>query len=98
MERKKYLELCQRCAVLSESVLGIKRNVPKELCVVYDGITYYPVSYRLSFDRAGNAVHSAVLHDLFVSSTLEAELGRVDEKEVQKCVNVKDAEKKLNIR
>ena len=78
MERKKYLELCQRCAVLEAGVLGIKKNVPKELCVVYDGIVYYPVAYRLSFDKAGYAVHTAVLHSLSANSTTDAKLEKVE--------------------
>lgn len=77
MERKRYLELCQRCAVLEDGVLGIKKNVPEELCVVYDGTTYYPVAYRLSFDKAGRAAHTAVLHSLTANSMVEVELAKV---------------------
>ena len=86
MERKRYLELCQKCAVLDEGVLGIKKNVPEELQVEYDGIVWYPEKYVLSFEKkTGNVVHTAVLHSLSANSTVEAELEKV--KEVKKDEN-----------
>ena len=38
MDRKQFILLCQRVSILTGGVLGIKRNVPNELQVVYDGI------------------------------------------------------------
>lgn len=63
MERTEFLNICQKCARLEE--FGqIKQNVPDELKVTANGIVYYPVAYELKFDKQGNPVHTAVLHDL----------------------------------
>ena len=51
MERKEYLELCQRCAVLQDGLLGTKINIPDELKVVYKGIQYRPKAYLLTFTQ-----------------------------------------------
>lgn len=76
MERIEYLELCQKVSVLPESICGIKGKVPIELLVVYNGITYYPEKYILSFEK-GNAIHTAVLHDLYANAITESRLERV---------------------
>ena len=49
IDRKTYLEMCQRYAVLPNSVLGIKDNVPDELKVTHKGHQYYPKSYTIEF-------------------------------------------------
>lgn len=77
VDRKLYLELCQRVSVLKNGVCGIKENVPNELTVVYNGIRYYPVAYELSFDDNGNARHTAILHDLNANSIMNANLEKV---------------------
>ena len=77
MQRTGYLELCQKVSVLKNGVCGIKENVPNELMVVYNGITYYPVSYELSFDDKGNVIHKAILHDLYANAVKYADLERV---------------------
>ena len=77
MDRKLYLELCQKVSVLKDGVCGIKENVPNELMVVYNDIKYYPVAYELSFDDKGNIRHTAILHDLYANSITSADLGRV---------------------
>lgn len=77
MDRKLYLELCQKVSVLKNVVCGIKENVPNELKVIYNGIAYYPVAYELSFDDKGNVRHTVILHDLYANSTTEADLERV---------------------
>ena len=79
MDRKTYIEMCQRCAVLPEGALGIKRNVPCELLVRYDGATYYPVAYKLSFTRKGEPIHTAILHELNANAEIHAEVGKVME-------------------
>ena len=76
MDRKLYLELCQRVSVLKNGICGIKENVPDELKVIYNGIAYYPVSYELSFDN-GKPTHTAILHDLQANSITSADLERV---------------------
>lgn len=76
MDRKLYLELCQRVSVLKSGICGIKENVPDELKVIHNGIEYYPISYELSFDN-GKPTHKAILHDLKANSITNADLGKV---------------------
>jgi hypothetical protein len=77
MDRKKFVLLCQRVSILTGGVFGIKKNVPNELQVVYDGIKYYPVAYELSFSN-GNPIHSDILHDLKANSTITVPLNLVE--------------------
>ena len=79
MDRKLYLELCQKVSVLKDGILGIKKNVPDELKVIHNGIVYYPVAYVLTFDEKGNPQHDAILHDLKSNSIIQAKLERVTE-------------------
>ena len=76
MQRTEYLELCQKVSVLKNGICGIKENVPDELKVIYNGITYYPVSYELSFDN-GKPTHTAIVHDLNANAITHAKLERV---------------------
>lgn len=76
MDRKLYLELCQKASVLKNGVCGIKENVPDELTVLYNGIKYYPVAYELSFNN-GKPTHAAILHDLKANSIMNTDLERV---------------------
>ena len=78
MERKKYLEMCQKCAMLEDDYFAVKKNVPDELKVIYNETTYYPYGYQLSFDSDGSARHTAVLHDLKYNSITMAILQRVE--------------------
>lgn len=66
MDRAKYLEMCQAVSV----ILGNRtaNEIPESLLVVYDVHDYYPLSYSLSFDQNGNAVHRATLHDRYANS------------------------------
>lgn len=77
MDRKLYLELCQKVSVLKSGIFGIKENVPDDLKVIYDGIVYYPVAYVLTFDEKGNPQHDAILHDLRANSITQGKLERV---------------------
>lgn len=70
MERKRYLELCQRNAVQ-----------PKSVVVWLDGIGYYPIEYRLGFDKGGKTVHRAVLQDIKANSVMNCPLEGVKEYE-----------------
>ena len=83
MDRKLYIELCQKVSVLKNGICGIKENVPNELMVVYNGIKYYPVAYELSFDDKGNVIHKAILHDLMANSITYTDLERVQKYEQQ---------------
>lgn len=74
IERKKYLEMCQRVAMLPSGVQNLKQNVPDNLKVVYDGIVYYPVSLDISFDKDGKVINTAILHSLTANSIIERNL------------------------
>ena len=76
MDRKLYLELCQRVSILKSGICGIKENVPDDLKVMCKGIVYYPVSYEMSFNN-GQPIHTAILHDLQANSITKCELERV---------------------
>lgn len=79
MEPKKYLKMCQKVAMLSDGIFGTKQNVPDDLKVVYDGITYYPFERVAKFDKQGNLILSARLHDLKANCVIEALLNDVEE-------------------
>lgn len=79
IDRKKYLEICQKVAVLQSGSLGVKKDVPKELRVKYKGTEYYPVEYSLSFNASGVAVHIAILHDIKAHSVIRVGLEEVEE-------------------
>ena len=77
MKRAEFLNMCQRVAVLPSGVLGIKQDVPQDLLVEFKGLNYYPDAYKLSFDKNGNAVHTAILHDLKTNSIVNCDLHKV---------------------
>lgn len=77
MERKPYLELCQRCAVLPDGVMHTKIHIPDECKVTYNGVEYYPAGYKLTFDVTSKAVHIAILHDLNANCVIEVPLSSV---------------------
>lgn len=74
IERKEYLEMCQKVSVLPGGIFGIKQNVPDDLKVVYDGIAYYPVSLDISFDKYGRVINTAIIHSLRANSVIERNL------------------------
>ena len=76
MDRKLYLELCQKVSVVKDGILGIKENVPDELKVIHNGIVYYHVAYELSFDN-GQIKHTAILHALYANGITKCSLERV---------------------
>lgn len=78
IERTLFLQMCQKCSVLPSGICGIKENVPDDLKVIFNGITYYPYGYKLWFDGKGNPVHTAVLKDLIAKSIIECNLERVE--------------------
>ena len=89
IDRKTYLEMCQKCAMLEDGVMSTKRNVPKELKVKCNEIEYYPFGYTLYFDNQGRACHCAILHDLKANSITRAPLEKVEalDKTSEKCYN-----------
>lgn len=76
IDRREYLEMCQRVSALPSGVFGIKQNVPDDLKVVHNGIAYYPISYKLSFNN-GRPTHTAILHDLKANCIMNADLETV---------------------
>lgn len=76
MERKEFLELCQRVSVLPDSVIG-KQRIPLKLQVEYNGAKYYPLKYVLWF-KDGKPQHSAVLHDIKSKSTVTCPINKVE--------------------
>ena len=76
MQRDIFLKMCQKVSVLPGGVFGIKQNVPDDLKVVHNGIAYYPISYKLSFDN-GRPTHTAILHDLKANCIVNANLETV---------------------
>ena len=78
MDRKTYLETCQKCAILPEGAMAIKKDVPDNLKVVYNEEIYYPIGYIMTFDREGAPVHHAILHSIKAFSQTIALLSSVD--------------------
>lgn len=78
MDRTEFLRMVQECSMLKGEINNLKQNVPDELRVRNNGIEYYPVGYRLMFDNRGQAIHTAILHDLSWNSVTECELIRVE--------------------
>ena len=62
MERKLYLELCQRQA-MKGGVL-----------IEYGGIAYHPYSYELKFQTDGKFKHTAILKDVKANSLIYCDL------------------------
>ena len=81
MQRDIFLKMCQKVSVLPGGVFGRKQNVPDDLKVVENGIAYYPISYKLSFEN-GRPTHTAVLHDLKANCIMNADLETVTKYEM----------------
>lgn len=77
MDRKLFLELCQKCAVLPDGVMKIKQNIPDDYIVIFENILYYPVSYKISFDNFGMPQHIAVLHSMKANGIVECDLNKI---------------------
>lgn len=69
MDRTEYLNLCKKVSILLPSI-------PEDCLVEYDGVTYYPQSYELSFSK-GNTIHTAIIHDLKANSVMRCPLEKV---------------------
>lgn len=81
MDRNEFLNMCRSCAMIkTRGQFGIAHNVPDCLRVIYKSIEYYPYSYELSFDKNGDTIHLAKLHDLKANSVTVAPLSWVSKK------------------
>ena len=78
MDRAVFLEMCRKVAVLPKGVGGVKKT-PRELHIKYNGMTFYPVAYKLTFAKDGKPMHIAILHDLKVNSIIECDLLKIGE-------------------
>ena len=67
MERKRYLELCQKYAV------------GEDIRVKYKETEYHPYRYELGFDDKGNSIHTAILKDLKANSVIYVMLKDIKE-------------------
>ena len=67
MERKRYLELCQKYAVGCD------------IRVKYKDTEYYPWRYELSFDKNGEPIHTAILKDTKANSVVRVALENIKE-------------------
>ena len=77
MDRAEYLEMCKKVAMLPKGVGGIKQT-PPELHLKYNGMTFYPVGYTLTFTDKGKPSHTAILHDLKTHSILNCDLLKIE--------------------
>ena len=76
MDRKEFLQICQRVSVLPETTMHVKTAIPPELTVLYEGIQFYPVGYEMTY-KQGISQHTAILHDMKVNNIVKVKLERV---------------------
>lgn len=81
MERKEYLERCQRCATLPKGAYSLGKDIPDDIKVVCGESEYSPWAYMLTFDVNGNAIHTAMVHDINTNLVLFKELSEIKAKE-----------------
>ena len=67
MERKQYLELCQKYAVGCD------------IKVKHKDTEYCPYRYELGFDGSGKSIHTAILKDIKANSVVYVMLENVKE-------------------
>lgn len=77
IERVEFFEMCRDVAVLPNGVAGVKKTPPK-LHVKFNGMTFYPVGYKLTYTKQGKPHHTAILHDLKAKSIHECDLLKVE--------------------
>ena len=77
MDRKEFLQICQKVSVLPETTMHMKTAIPLELTVLYDGIQFYPTGYEMTF-KQGISQHTAILHDMKAHSVVYADLDKVE--------------------
>ena len=77
IDRKEFLQLCQRVSVLPETTMHIKTEIPPELTVLYEGIQFYPIGYEMTF-KQGISQHTAILHDMKSNNIVKVKLERVE--------------------
>lgn len=68
MERKRYLQLCQKRAVGE-----------KDVFVIYEGVEYIPISLSIWFNKKGETQNTAVLRDLNGKTFVNCRVIDIDE-------------------
>ena len=76
MDRKEFLQICQKVSVLPETTMHIKTAIPPELTVLYERIQFYPIGYEMTY-KQGISQHTAILHDMKVNNIVKVKLERV---------------------
>lgn len=76
MDYKEYWELCRRVSLIPAGINAAK-DVPSNLWVVYEGITYYPVAYEVRW-HDGQPYRRAIMHDLKADSLTYGDLDNVE--------------------
>lgn len=77
MDRKEFLQICQKVSVLPETTMYIKTAIPPELTVLYEGTQFYPVGYEMTY-KQGISQHTAILHDMKSNNIVKVKLERVE--------------------
>ena len=77
MDRKEFLQICQKVSVLPETTMHIKTKIPPELTVLYEAIQFYPVGYEMTF-KQGISQHTEILHDMKAHSVAYVDLSKVE--------------------
>ena len=78
MDRKIFLDLCQKYAVLSPHINTAEGvDIPEDMLVRYENFIYYPVAYKLMFDEKGEPMHAAVLKERNANMIREVDLKKV---------------------
>lgn len=77
IDRKEFLQICQKVSVLPETTMHIKTEIPPELTVMCEGIQFYPTGYEMTF-KQGISQHTAILHDMKAHSVTYADLEKVE--------------------
>lgn len=80
MDRKEFLQICQKASVLLETTMHVKTSIPPELTVLYEGIQFYPIGYKMTF-KQGIPQHTAILHDMKANNVVKVKLERVERNE-----------------
>ena len=77
MNRKKFLTLCQKVSTLERGTSGVIARKSPELAVLYQGIQFYPVAYKMAF-VGGKQRNIAILQDMKANSIIECDLEKVE--------------------
>jgi hypothetical protein len=67
VQRDIFLQMCQKHSAIPTT----------NIIVNFDGISYYPVGYKMTFDNNGNPLHTAILKDLKANCIVECRLDKV---------------------